>query len=269
MLLQGLIIAVGGFLFIFSPGLPLGVLVRRSPVFNRELIYWGIGLFLAALLPSLFIQSLLRQLLAGGGAERPLSGGPAGYILTLLSALIAALILQLALLLALRRRPAGASLEPDGLALGFGVGLVAQVFTGLALVGAGFRLMFGDVSAPILGGLAQASLLDLLLGLLPLILYRPALLVVSAVQGVLVARSLREGAAFFWLAALVGALFAWLVVALQLALGAENPGQFILGISQPLPGLLALVFYLAALWAALRWLSARMAGWQVRLKSST
>jgi hypothetical protein len=261
MLLHGLIIVVGGFLFIFSPGVPLGLLARRSPVFNRELIYWGIGLFLVALLPSLFIQSLLRQFLAGDPG-RSLSGGPAGYFLTLLGALLTALILQAALLLLLRRRRGEAALEPDGLALGCGVGLVAQVFTGLALVGAGFRLIFGDVSGPLLASLAQASIPDLALGLLPLIFYRPALLAASAVQGVLVARSLREGALFFWLAVLVGALFAWLMLALQLALGVENPGQFTLGIAQPLPALAAMVYYLVALWLGLRWLFIQMAGWK-------
>ena len=61
MFVRGLLIALSGFLFIFSPGLPMGLLTRRGPALKPDLIYWGIGLWLLMLLPSFFLQSLLRQ----------------------------------------------------------------------------------------------------------------------------------------------------------------------------------------------------------------
>jgi hypothetical protein len=263
MILRGLLIATGGFLFIFSPGLPIGLLSRRSPSFRRELIYWGMGLWLVSLVPSLFIQSLLRQALLGGQAGRALASRPLDYALTLLGALLSALIVVAAMALLLRwRRVDPASLEPNGLALGFGIGLIAQIFTGLGLVSSGFRLMFGDVSTPTLASLAKLGLVQLLVGLLPLILFRPALLVVSAVQGVLAGRALRAGQRFFWLAVLVGGLFPWVILALQLVAGADNPGQFLLGSTDLPTALLTSAYYLAAFALAYRWLAGQMAEWK-------
>ena len=262
MLLRGLVVAASGFLFIFSPGLPIGLLVRRAPSINRDLLYWGAGLWLVMLLPSLFFQSLLRQMLWSDQAPGDLSGQLPDYSFTLLGAFVSALLVQGAMFLFLRsRRLESSALPASGLSLGFGVGLIAQVFTGLSLVGAGFRLMFGDTSTPTLVSLAQMGYLSLLLGLLPLLLYRPALLVVSAVQGVLVGRALRDGAHFFWLAVLVGALFAWLILALQLALGSQSPGQVLLGVTDPLTSLVTVVYYVLAFGLAFRWLHAQIATW--------
>ena len=216
MILRGLLIAASGFLFIFSPGLPMSLLVRRSPSFNRDIVYWGIGAWLVALLPSLFLQSLLRQILQNSQTPRGLSGQPMDYALTLAGALLTAFFVAGGMYLVLRfKRIEATTLPPNGLALGFGVGLIAQVFTGLSLVGAGFRLMFGDASTETLVSLAQVSYLNLLLALLALILFRPALLAVSAARGVLVARALQERAVFFWLGVLVDAVFVWIILALQ------------------------------------------------------
>jgi len=198
MLLRGLLVTLSGFLFIFSPGLPMSLLVRRGPSFNRDIVYWGIGAWLVALLPSLFLQSLLRQILQNSQTPRGLSGQPMDYALTLAGALLTAFFVAGGMYLVLRfKRIKATTLPPNGLALGFGVGLIAQVFTGLSLVGAGFRLMFGDASTETLVSLAQVSYLNLLLALLALILFRPALLAVSAARGVLVARALNEHPLFF------------------------------------------------------------------------
>ena len=262
MLLRGLVVAASGFLFIFSPGLPIGLLARYGPPLKRDLLYWGAGLWLVMLLPSLFFQSLLRPILWGNQAPGDLSGQLLDYPFTLLGAFVAAVIVQGAMFLLLRRRRLDSnSLLSSGLSLGLGVGLIAQVFTGLSLVGAGFRLMFGDTSTPILTSLAQMGYLSLMLGLLPMLLYRPALLVVSAVQGVLVARALRDRTYFFWLAVLVGTLFTWLILALEMALGSQNPGQVLLGVTDPLTSLVTIVYYVLAFGLAFRWLHAQITTW--------
>ncbi|MBF8284057.1 MAG: hypothetical protein HW378_2972 [Anaerolineales bacterium] len=263
MILRGLLIAAGGFLFIFSPGLPMSLLVRRSPSFNRDIVYWGIGAWPVALLPSLFLQSLLRQILQNSQTPRGLSGQPMDYALTLAGALLTAFFVAGGMYLVLRfKRIEATTLPPNGLALGFGVGLIAQVFTGLSLVGAGFRLMFGDASTETLVSLAQVSYLNLLLALLALILFRPALLAVSAARGVLVARALNEHPLFFGLAVLVDAVFVWAILALQLALGGESPGQVLVGDSSALTSVMNIVYYVLAFGLAYRWLLTQIAGWE-------
>jgi len=262
-ILRGLLIAASGFLFIFSPGLPMSLLVRRGPSFNRDIVYWGIGAWLVALLPSLFLQSLLRQILQNSPMPRGLSGQPMDYALTLAGALLTAFFVAGGMYLVLRfKRIEATTLPPNGLALGFGVGLIAQVFTGLSLVGAGFRLMFGDASTETLVSLAQVSYLNLLLALLALILFRPALLAVSAARGVLVARALNEHPLFFWLAVLVDAVFVWAILALQLALGSNNPGQVLIGGTDLPTSVVTIVYYLIAFGLAYRWLLAQIAGWE-------
>lgn len=263
MILRGLLIAAGGFLFIFSPGLPMSLLARRSPSFNRDIVYWGIGAWPVALLPSLFLQSLLRQILQNSQTPRRLSGQPMDYALTLAGALLTAFFVAGGMYLVLRfKRIEATTLPPNGLALGFGVGLIAQVFTGLSLVGAGFRLMFGDASTETLVSLAQVSYLNLLLALLALILFRPALLAVSAARGVLVARALNEHPLFFGLAVLVDAVFVWAILALQLALGGESPGQVLVGDSSALTSVMNIVYYVLAFGLAYRWLLTQIAGWE-------
>jgi hypothetical protein len=259
MILRGIIIAASGFLFIFSPGLPIGLLSRHSPPIDREMIYWGIGLWLVALLPSLFLQSLLRQVWIG---DRALTGEPLDYIITLLGALVTATIVTGAMVLVLRRRKEqAAGLLPSGLALGFGVGLVAQVFTGLSLVGAGFRLMYGQVTTSALSDLASASLPALLLGLLAIILFRPAVLLVSAVQGVLASQVSFGGWGFFILAMLVSTLFTWMILALQFALVGETAGQLLPGSTDPLISGVTILYYLLVLGLAYRWLARQLSGW--------
>jgi hypothetical protein len=261
MVLRGLLVAASGFLFIFSPGLPIGLLTRRSPPFKRELIYWGVGIWIVTLLPSLFLQSLLRQILSGGQPPAELTWSPLVLGQTLFGALLTAIFVQAGMwIVLLRGRQSAGPLLLDGMALGFGIGLVAQVFTGLSLVGAGFQMMYGNFSSTsALAGFVEATPVELFLSLVPLILFRPALLVVSAVQGVLVGRSVENGRYFFWLAVLVNVAFAWGILALQLAFGVENPGQVLLGASNLLTSIVTIVYYLLAFFLAYRWLLSQLA----------
>jgi hypothetical protein len=262
MFLRGLLVAASGFLFIFSPGVPIGLLTRRARALNRELLYWGLAVWLVALLPSLFLQSLLRQILRGNLGQPPISGQPENYLFAFLGAFITAFFVQLCMALFLRwKRLDDQAVKPGGLAVGFGVGLIAQVFTGLSLVGAGFRLMYGDTGTATLASLAQIDYLRLALGLLPLVLFRPALLVVSGVQGLMAARARAEGSRYFWAGILVSTIFGWAVVALQLALGSKSPGQVLAGDTDVLVGLATSAYYLLAYWLAFRWLKAGVQSW--------
>jgi hypothetical protein len=259
-IIRGLIIAASGFLFMFSPGVPLGLLARRVASLDRSLIYWGLGLWLAALVPALFAQSLLRQAIYQGSPPAQLTGQPLDYVVTLAGVTLTALCLQGATYWVLRRRRRETgSLVPDGMALGFGIGLIAQVFTGLSLVGAGFRVTLGDTAEPVLAGFGQIGLVELIFSLLPLILFRLALLVVSAARGVLVAWAAGERFSWFWAAVAVDVLFGWLIVAIQIALGADSPGLFTAG-ALPLPiAIVTMVYYVAAFALAYWWLAGALA----------
>jgi len=128
------------------------------------------------------------------------------------------------------------------------------VFTGLSLVGAGFRLAYGDTADPGLRQLANSPMLDLLVGLLAMVLFRVALLTVSGVVGILIARSVGGSRRFFWLAAGIYAGFSWLIVAAQLAIGGENPGAILAGQASLLTSAVTVVYYLAAIALAYAWL---------------
>jgi hypothetical protein len=255
---QGLLVILAGFLFIFSPGVPMGLLARRTAALNRDLIYWGIGLWLLALLPGLFVQSVLRQLLQPGLAGAG-QAAPGQYLFALLGALVTALFVQAAMYWVLRRRHTRpAQVFTDGLPLGFGVGLVSQIFTGLALVGAGFQLLFAGAAAggPV-AGLGGVGLPELLLALLALVVFRPALLVVSAMRGVLVARAVAGERRLFWVAVGVDALFAWGVVAIQQAFGGVSAVP-VFGVPGPLAAAALLAYYAAAFALAFGWLAGGM-----------
>ncbi len=254
MLIRGLFIAAAGFLFIFSPGVPIRLLLRQAQAIRRSALLQGIVIWLVALLPALFFQSLLRQIAApagtGGGEPAP------GPWLTLGGTLLAAFFLQGLIYLILRRqarRQPGADLTGEGLHLGFGVGLIAQVFTGLNLVGAGFRLALGSTEGAILQALAAAPGVDLAAGLLAMIAFRIALLAVSAALGVVLARAAMGGRRLFWLAVLLEALFSWLILVVQRVSGAENPGLMLAGSVDLATSLISLAYYLAAFALAFWW----------------
>ena len=211
MLLRALLVIASGFIFIFSPGLPMSLISRYSPEYKRDLVYWGIGIWLVSLIPSLFTQSLIRQIFYQGQAVSGYTGQPLDYSITLVNALISALFLGLGMLLVLKYKKKKNPEEDiliNGLALGFGVGLVAQVFTGIILVGAGYRILFGDTeSVETLSAIANSSLAMVLASLAAVIIFRVALLAISAVQGFLTAQSIEEGKGQFWIGILINAVF--------------------------------------------------------------
>lgn len=260
MLFRGLLVAASGFVFIFSPGLPIRLLLQRAQAIRRNFLIWGIIVWLIALVPSLFFQSLIRQIAdASQGVDGPAQ--EPGYVITLVGTLLAAFFLQGLIYLVLRRhsrQKPDTNLSLAGLHLGFGVGLIAQVFTGLNLVGAGFRLAFGASEGSTLQDLASAPAATLAIGLLAMILFRVALLAVSAALGVLVARAIKERRRLFWLAVLLDALFAWLILALQLRFGGESPGVMLAGSVDWQTSLLAVFYYLAAFGLAYWWVRGQM-----------
>lgn len=261
MLIRGVLIALSGFLFIFAPGVPMGLLRRYGRGFPRELLYWGMGIWLVTLVPTYFLQSLVRQVVQGGGSViTDFQAEPSTYGLTLVNAVLAALLLAGGMAIYLRRKklPDPERIE-GGLTLGFGVGLIAQVFTGLSLVGAGFRLTFGDTTDAGLSALANAAMLDLMVGLLAMVLFRIALLTVSGVVGILVVRSVSGAPRQFWLAAGIYVGFSWVIVAAQLAIGGENPATIMAGQASLLTSTVTVAYYLAAIALAYGWLRRALA----------
>jgi hypothetical protein len=151
----------------------------------------------------------------------------------------------------------------DGIALGFGIGLVTQIFTGLSLIGAGAGLMFqgfgmqmnaGTVQSETAELVANASFISLLTALLSMILYRVAMLTVSSVQGYLVAVSMKDKPIRFWSALLIATAFSWLIFLIQWMLGTQNPGQ-LLGITSPTISIISIAYYLLIFYSGYYWLA--------------
>ncbi len=290
MLLRALLVIASGFIFIFSPGLPMSLISRYSPEYKRDLVYWGIGVWLITLIPSLFIQSLIRQIFYQGQSVVSYTGQPKVYSITLINALISALFLGLGMLLVLKYKGklkklivkiihlispklsrifedflgiettnAKSSKEDtliNGLALGFGAGLVAQVFTGIILVGAGFRILFGDTgSVETLSAIANNSMAMVFASLAAVIIFRIALLTISAVQSFLIARSIEEGKGQFWVGILINTAFTWIILAIHLLMGEQIPGQVTVGITPTAVSIVTIVYYLLSFGIAYKWLS--------------
>ncbi len=259
MLLRALLVITSGFIFIFSPGLPMSLISRYSPEYNRDLVYWGIGVWLVSLISSLFVQSLIRQILFQGQSVAGFTGQPLDYSITLINALISALFLGLGMLLVLKYKKKKNPEEDtsiNGLAMGFGVGLVAQVFTGINLVGAGFRILFGDTeSVEILSAIANNSIVMVMVSLAAIIFFRIALLTVSAVQGLLTARSIEGGKGQFWVGILINTAFIWIILAIHLLMSEQIPGQVSVGITPTAVSIVTIIYYLLSFGIAYGWLS--------------
>ena len=268
----------------------MSLISRYSPEYKRDLVYWGIGVWLITLIPSLFIQSLIRQIFYQGQSVVSYTGQPKVYSITLINALISALFLGLGMLLVLKYKGklkklivkiihlispklsrifedflgiettnAKSSKEDtliNGLALGFGAGLVAQVFTGIILVGAGFRILFGDTgSVETLSAIANNSMAMVFASLAAVIIFRIALLTISAVQSFLIARSIEEGKGQFWVGILINTAFTWIILAIHLLMGEQIPGQVTVGITPTAVSIVTIVYYLLSFGIAYKWLS--------------
>jgi len=220
LILRGLIVALGGFVFIFLPGIFIAILTRRNLRFETNLLLWGMGILVVTLFPAIFLTSLLRMIIFG---ERAPEAGML-YVFLFLGSLIAAIFLEGGKYLLLRwRQIPTAKLLSNGIMLGIGVGLLTNVYQGISLIGAGFRLVLGDTSTPDLIKIASQAWFDLIMGLVALNVYRIALVAISAALGGLVAYALIEGRQrWLWLAVLINAVSAWSYSAIGQALGNDS-----------------------------------------------
>lgn len=258
MFMRALLVIASGFIFIFSPGLPMNLISRYSPDYKRDLVYWGIGAWLIANLVSQFTSSILRQVMYQGVAVSGFTRQPRDFAFIFLSALFSALMIGIAMLIVLRIKSKNqplSALTADGLALGFGAGLVAQVFTGITLLGAGFQVLFGNTSTNItVEAISNTNIFVLIASIITLILFRIALLATSAIQGVLTARSTAGVKGMYWMGALVMAFFNALILSIQLLMGGTNAGQISVGITPASISIVTSIYYLAAFIAAYYWL---------------
>jgi hypothetical protein len=259
MLVKGILVLIGGFLFVFASGLPMRLISRFKPNYKREGMYWGMGIYIITFLLGAFIQNLILQIVSGGSSRQE------GAILPfLLGTVFTTLLLLLGMRLFLKFKQAkGDDLQSVGLALGFGVGMIAQVFTGMILITAGAGLIFrgigfdftlNNLQAPMLEALLGESIFGILAGLIALILYRMALLIVGAGQGLLTAFSITGKKSWFWAAALIGLLFPWVILFIQSIAGVQNPGSVSLGVTPPIQSVLISLYYLAIFFFGYRWI---------------
>lgn len=259
MIIRGLLVSASGFVFIFAPGLVIGLLRRHLKTYNSSLLYWGIGAWIVAQVPAILAQNALYGATAGGDPILADAIGLADFLLAMLGATLTALFVEGALYLALRfNRPKDSELVEGSLHLGFGSTLLVQVFVGLQLIGAGLPVIFGDTSDQVARDLAGSPFGSLALGLLALIAFRAALPAVRGAIGYLIGQALARGLRFFWLAVGIDVLFTGLLFGLQMLLGVNSPGQLTAGRIDLLGSLVTVAYYLGALVLAYRWLQDRV-----------
>jgi hypothetical protein len=260
LLIRGILIALSGFLFIFAPGVPMGLLRRYGRGFPREFLYWGMGICVVASFLAALIQSLIRQSIQGIGSTAVAGAGePSTIVLSLVAPALLAVLLAGGMAIYSRRKTlAEEELTEAGLTLGFGAGLIVQVFRGLDFVGAGLRLAYEGAGDPGLAHLANLPLVDLLVGLLAEILFRIAVMTVCGVVGILVVRSLSGSGRLFWLGAATFAAFSWPIVVAQLAMG-SGAGAVPLESSSLLASASTAVYHLLVIALAYHWLQRQLA----------
>lgn len=264
MVFKGLLVLLSGFLFIFSPGIPMRLISRYKPGYRREGLYWGVGIWIIAFLVSTFLQNLIRQI-ATGGARPAAQQSPLTFML---GAVITTLLVQTGILIYLNhRRKKESDLTGEGLALGFGIGLIAQVFTGMILIaagvgvvfqGAGLDLNLGQIQSATIEVIGGESLLELVFALLSLVFFRIALLTVTASQGYMVAKSTTDRRIWFWAALFVYTAFTWVIFSVQMLLGDPNAGQVSLGMTSLLSSAVSALYYFGVFLLGTRWLSGQL-----------
>lgn len=262
MYIRALLVIASGFIFIFSPGLPMSLISRYSPEYKRDLVYWGIGTWLVTNLISQFIRSLFRPLVYQGQVEIGFTGSPIDFSFILLSAFLSALFLGVGMLVVLKykkKKDPSEDTLTNGLALGFGAGLVAQVFTGITLVGAGFQVLFGNTSSNItVSAISNNNLGLVFASIVTLILFRIALLAVSAVQGILTANSIETRKGQFWAGVATLTLFTSIILIIQLLMGEHIPGQVTVGLTPTPISIITSAYYLLSFVAAYYWLTKQL-----------
>jgi hypothetical protein len=260
MILKGLLVVASGFIFIFSSGIPMRMISRFRPDYKRESMYWGMGIWAITFFLSTFLQNFIKQIVSGGQASTDSSS----LLTYLLGDVITTFLLQIGMLLFLRHRlNKDEAVDSNGLALGFGIGMIAHVFTGLSEIGVGVNMIFhktgsilaeGNVQAGTIANIANASFFNLFVSSLSTILFRVALLTVSAVQGYLVAGAVKGKSKRFWAGIILYIIFTWGALLLEVLLGEENTGQ-IIGVTSSLTSILTSIYYFAMTFFCYRWLS--------------
>ena len=262
MFIRALLVIASGFIFIFSPGLPMSLISRYSPEYKRDLVFWGIGTWIVSGIFSQFTRSLIRPVFYQEQMISNYTGKPLDFMVILLSAFLTALFLGIGMLIILRHKKKKDPKDDvliNGLALGFGGGLIAQVFTGITLVGAGFQVLFGNTASNVtVSAIANSDFVMLLVGLITLIIFRIALLGVSAVQGILTAQSINTKKGQFWAGVITHTLFTSIILAIQLLMGEGVPGQVTVGITPTLISVITSLYYLLSFAAAYVWLSKQL-----------
>jgi hypothetical protein len=216
LIIRGLTVAFSGFAFIFLPGIIVSLLTRRGLRFDAKLLLWGMAVLVVTLFPAYFITILLRLMIFGESMPQ----SAIQYAFVFLASLITALFLEGGKYLLLRMLKVSIpELPVSGIWVGLGVGLLTNVFQGISLVGAGFRLVLGDTSMPDLAKIAAQVWGDLLVNLVFLNIYRIVLVAVGAMLGWFVAQTLVNGQKrWFWLAVCINTVTAWSYSAIGLAL---------------------------------------------------
>jgi len=215
LLIRGLLISAQGFLFIFLPAYVIAFFLRKWHEIDRSLFWLGALSLLVALWPTNFLLSLSRHLLPQVEAFW------IPFMLILISSLLSGFFEEMSKWAVLRlKRVRGEDLLAGGTAVGLGAGFIAKVFLGIALVGAGMRLTFGDVSTATLREVAATPLAALSLQALASLADRLALLILNACLGFLVAQSILKGRkALFLYAVLIHAGFELIYGLIGLGLG--------------------------------------------------
>jgi hypothetical protein len=261
MVFKGLLVVVSGFLFIFASGVPMRLISRFNPDFKREGIFWGMGIWIIAFLISNFILSFTRMVILGT-VERNPTTSPWQF---LIGTIFTTLLIQVGMFLFLKDRlKNNENIISNGLALGFGIGVIAQVLTGMILItsganvlfhGFGLKIPFGALQAEMIEKITDESIFNLIPSLISFILYRIAILTICATQGYLVAKSIIGKKQLFWAALFGFTAFIWINLFLQKILGEQNLNQISLGLTTPLTSWASAVYYLAAFILGYQWLS--------------
>jgi len=100
MILKGLLVLIGGFVFIFSSGIPMSMISRYRPDYKREALYWGMGIWAVTFFLSTFLQNLIKQIISGGQA----AAGSTSMLSYLTGDVVTTLLLQLGMMIYLKKR---------------------------------------------------------------------------------------------------------------------------------------------------------------------
>jgi hypothetical protein len=213
---NGLAEVIGGIAFVFLPGAVIAYLTRRDLRYEAGTMLWGIGLSLVTLFPAIFITNLVMLLAFGDNAPPAVQA----FVGSLLIALF--LLGGMALLLRFRNIPDNKLLD-EGLMIGLGAGIINRVFEGFGMLGHGFLMIISGDKALQDANVQMQDISTFLPGLLALVVYRLALVAVTAALGVVVARGRLEGKPLWlWLAIVLGTLTAWSYELITQILGTDT-----------------------------------------------